>query len=122
MKPIQAKEERRPFLSDTQELRRPTREHMDQGTVTNDYKSGREAVIQILNTRGHSQYAEAASLVDTIEKILVAERRAIDIYSEIIRNFGNDNPTTRIMIENISAREDEHAENMKRLLIAIGEV
>jgi rubrerythrin len=122
MKPIQAKEERRPFLSDTQELRRPTREHMDQGTVTNDYKSGREAVIQILNTRGHSQYAEAASLVNTIEKILVAERIAVDIYSEIIRNLGNDNPTTRIMLENIATREDEHAENMKRLLIAIGEV
>ena len=122
MKPIPAKEERRPFLSDTQELRRPTREHLEQGTVTNDYKAGREAVIQILNTRSHSQYAEAASLVDIIKEILVAERIAIETYSEIIRNLGNDNPTTRIMIENIVAREDEHAEDMKRLLIAIGEV
>jgi rubrerythrin len=120
MKPIPAKEERRPFLSDTQELRRPTREHMEQGTVTNDYKAGRDAVIQILNTRSHSQYAE--SLVDIIKEILVAERIAIETYSEIIRNLGNDNPTTRIMIENIVAREDEHAEDMKRLLIAIGEV
>ena len=122
MEPIQAKEERRPFPTDNQELWRPHREDMEHGAVTNGYKAGREGVIQILNTRGHSQYAEAASLVDTIEKILVAERIAIDIYSEIIRNFGNDNPTTRIMLENISAREDEHAQNMKTLLIAIGKV
>ena len=49
MKPIQAKEDRRPFLADIQELRRRAREHMEQGAVTNGYKADRDTVIKILN-------------------------------------------------------------------------
>ena len=122
MKPIQAKKEGQPSLTDIQELRRWARDHKKQSAVGNGYKADREAVFQILNTRSQPQYAEEASLVAMIKEILVAERIAIEIYSEIIRNLGNDNPTTRIMIENIVAKEEEHAENLKTLLIAISKV
>jgi bacterioferritin len=122
MKPIQAKEEGQPFLTDIQEFRRRARDRKEQSAVGSGYEADREAVFQILKTRSQPEYAEAASLLAMIKEILVAERIAIEIYSEIIRNLGNDNPTTRIMIENIVAKEEEHAENLKTLLIAIGKV
>jgi bacterioferritin len=184
MKAIQVKDERRPFLTDIQELRRRAREHMEKGAVTKGYKSDLETVIQILNnvvateivcvlrykrhyytangihaqavaqeflehaveeqrhadlaaerivqlggapdlnpeglvTRSHSQYVEGTSLVEMIEENLIAERIAIESYGEIIRYLGNDDPTTRIMIEAIMAKEEEHAEDMKTLLASI---
>jgi bacterioferritin len=54
-----------------------------------------------------------------IEENLIAERIAIESYGEIIRYLGNDDPTTRIMIEAIMAKEEEHAEDMKTLLASI---
>jgi len=185
MKAIAAKDERRPFLTDIQELRRRAREHMEQGAITHGYKADRDTVIQILNDvvateivcvlrykrhyymangihaqsvaqeflehateeqshadmaaerivqlggapdlnpaglaiRSHSQYVEGASLVEMIQENLVAERIAVESYGEIIRYLGDDDPTTRIMIEAILAKEEEHAEDMKTLLDSIG--
>src|SRR6185369_9734099 len=48
-----------------------------------------------LLTRSHAEYVEGQSLVDMIRENLVAERIAIDSYGEMIRYFGNDDPTTR---------------------------
>jgi len=73
-----------------------------------------------LATRSHSQYVEGKSLVDMIREDLVAERIAIESYSEIIRYLGNDDPTSRGMIERILAVEEEHADDLKRLLETIG--
>jgi len=73
-----------------------------------------------LVTRSHSQYVEGTSLMDMIQENLVAERIAVESYNEIIRYLGDDDPTTRTMIESILAKEEEHAEDMKALLIAIG--
>jgi bacterioferritin len=73
-----------------------------------------------LATRSHSQYIEGNSLVDMIQENLVAERIAVESYTEIVRYLGNDDPTTRIMIEEILAKEEEHAEDMKTLLESIG--
>ena len=69
-----------------------------------------------LATRSHSQYDEKASLVDMIREDLVAERIAIETYSEIVRWLGNDDPTTRQLIESILKVEEEHADDMKTLL------
>lgn len=69
-----------------------------------------------LATRAHSQYVEGKSLPEMIREDLVAERIAIESYSEIIRFLGNDDPTTRLMMEKINAMEEEHAEDMKTLL------
>jgi bacterioferritin len=72
-----------------------------------------------LATRSHSQYIEGTSLVDMIQENLVAERIAVESYGEIIRYLGEDDPTTRTMIETIMAKEEEHAEDMKTLLKSI---
>ncbi len=69
-----------------------------------------------LATRSHSQYVEGKSLLDMVREDLVAERIAVESYNEIIRYLGNDDPTTRVVMEQILAKEEEHADDMKRLL------
>jgi bacterioferritin len=69
-----------------------------------------------LATRAHSQYVEGKSLLDMVREDLVAERIAVESYTEIIRYLGNDDPTTRRMIETISSKEEEHADDMKKIL------
>ena len=49
---------------------------------------------------------------------LVAERIAIDSYGEMIRYLANDDPTTRRMLEEIMAVEEEHADELADLLVA----
>jgi bacterioferritin len=73
-----------------------------------------------LATRAHSEYVEGKTLVDMIREDLVAERIAIETYSEIIRYLGNGDPTSRLMMEKILAMEEEHAEDMKNLLQTVG--
>jgi bacterioferritin len=72
-----------------------------------------------LATRSHSEYKEGASLVDMIREDLVAERIAIESYGEMIRFLGNDDPTSRRLMEQILAKEEEHADDMKTLLETI---
>jgi bacterioferritin len=73
-----------------------------------------------LSTRSHSEYIEGESLTDMIKEDLVAERIAIDSYREMIRYFGNDDPTTRRLMETILAVEEEHAEDLVTLLENMG--
>lgn len=72
-----------------------------------------------LLTRSHSEYVEGESLVDMIREDLVAERIAVESYSEIIRYLSDNDPTSRRMMESILAKEEEHAEEMKTLLETI---
>ena len=69
-------------------------------------------------TRSASQYAEGENLIDMIRENLVAERIAVEHYRELIRYFGNDDPTTRLMLEHILSVEEEHANDMHDLLVA----
>lgn len=69
-----------------------------------------------LATRSHSQYVEADDLADMIKENLVAERIAIESYTEIIRYFGDKDITTRRLMEEILAVEEEHANDMLDLL------
>jgi bacterioferritin len=73
-----------------------------------------------LLTRSHSEYVEGGSLLDMIKEDLVAERVAIDSYREMIEYIGNDDSTTRNMLESILAREEEHAEDLVSLLNELG--
>ena len=66
--------------------------------------------------RSHAQYVEGETLVEMIKEDLIAERIAIETYSEIIRYLGNDDPTTRILFEEILSAEEGHADDMSRLL------
>jgi len=69
-----------------------------------------------LATRSHSEYKPGESLTDMIKENLVAERIAIESYSEIVRWLGNDDPTSRVLIEQILKMEEEHANDMLDLL------
>jgi len=72
-----------------------------------------------LLTRSHSEYVEGETLVDMIKEDLVAERIAVESYSEIIRYLADNDPTSRRLMEEILAKEEEHAEDMKTLLETI---
>jgi bacterioferritin len=71
-------------------------------------------------TRSHAEYVEGGSLTEMIREDLVAERIAIDSYREMIVYCGNDDPTTRRMLEGILAMEEEHAEDLVTLLQDMG--
>lgn len=75
---------------------------------------------QGLNARSHSEYVEGENLVDMIRENLVAERVAIESYTEIIRYFGQNDPSSRRLLEEILAVEEEHAADMADLLEAQG--
>jgi bacterioferritin len=70
--------------------------------------------------RSHAEYVEGDTLTDMIKEDLVAERIAIDSYREIITYVGNDDPTTRRLMETILAVEEEHADDMLNLLEKVG--
>lgn len=66
--------------------------------------------------RSHSEYAEGTTLEDMIKEDLIAERIAIDSYRAMIEYIGGDDPTTRRLLEEITAKEEEHAEDLASLL------
>ena len=71
--------------------------------------------------RAHADYAEGVDLVDMIKEDLVAERIAIDTYRAIVEYIGADDPTTRRIMEEVLAQEEEHAEDMATLLAQLGQ-
>jgi bacterioferritin len=73
-----------------------------------------------LVTRSHSEYVEGVTLIGMIEEDLIAERVAIDSYREMIGYLGGDDSTTRRMLEEILAMEEEHAEDLSGLLKELG--
>jgi bacterioferritin len=72
-----------------------------------------------LLTRSHAEYVEGDTLLDMIKEDLVAERIAIDSYAEMVRYLGQGDPTTRRMLEGILAMEEQHADDLARLLTAL---
>ena len=70
--------------------------------------------------RSASEYGAGVSLAEMISENLVAERIAIDHYRELARLFGDRDPTTRVMIEQILAVEEQHASVMNDLLLTHG--
>ena len=74
-----------------------------------------------LATRSHAQYSEGDDAVSMIREDLVAERIAIETYTEIARWLGEDDPTSRRLIEQILEKEEEHAEDLVTLLARLPE-
>jgi len=66
----------------------------------------------------HSEYKEGTSLADMIREDLIAERIAIESYREMVRFFAAKDPTSRILMEEILAKEEEHADDLTDLLFA----
>ena len=73
-----------------------------------------------LLTRSHAEYVEGTTLIDMIKEDLVAERIAIDSYREMITYFGNQDPTSRRLMEEILAVEEEHADDLVNMLQKMG--
>jgi bacterioferritin len=71
-----------------------------------------------LAERSHTEYStpDGADLTRMLEENLVAERIVIQTYQEIIRWVGDDDPTTRRMLEKILEEEEEHADDLNDLL------
>lgn len=69
-----------------------------------------------ITDRSHAEYVEGTTLVEMIKEDLVAERIAIESYSEIIRWLGDKDTTTRRLMEEILAVEEEHADDLLGLL------
>lgn len=70
-----------------------------------------------LLSRSHTEYGKGGDLTAMIREDLVAERIAIESYGEMIRYVGADDPTTRRVLEEILAKEEEHADDMADLLV-----
>lgn len=74
-----------------------------------------------LASRSHAEYVAGDSLASMIREDLVAERIAIDSYREIIQYLGDRDPTTRRMVEEVLAMEEQHADELADLLAAVPE-
>ncbi len=73
-----------------------------------------------LTTRSHAEYVEGEDLESMIREDLVAERIAIDSYREMVSYLGEKDPTTRRLMEEILAKEEEHADDLANLLEDLG--
>lgn len=69
-----------------------------------------------LASRAHAEYGEGVTILEMLKEDLVAERIAIETYSEIVRWLGDKDVTTRRLIEEILAKEEEHADDLSSLL------
>jgi bacterioferritin len=73
-----------------------------------------------LLSRSHAEYVEGGTLVEMIKEDLVAERIAIDSYREMIDFVGDGDPTTRRLLEQVLAVEEEHADDLVSLIEEMG--
>lgn len=69
-----------------------------------------------LAARSHAEYVKGITLKSMITEDLIAERIAVENYREMIAYLGEQDPTTRRMLEEILASEEEHAEDLASLL------
>ena len=66
-----------------------------------------------LTGRSHAAYDDSSDLKSMIKANLIAERVAIEAYSQIIALIGDKDSTTRRLLEDILSDEQEHAEELK---------
>ncbi|HAP24686.1 MAG TPA: bacterioferritin [Achromobacter sp.] len=66
--------------------------------------------------RSHSEYVEGNTLEEMIKENLIAERIAIDSYRQMIEYIGEQDSTTRRLLEEILAVEEEHADDLSDFL------
>lgn len=71
-----------------------------------------------VTSRAATEYVEGENLVDMIKEDLVAERIAVETHREMVRYFGEKDPTTCLMMERILENEEEQANDMHDLLVS----
>ncbi|MET3119549.1 bacterioferritin [Undibacterium sp. GrIS 1.8] len=67
--------------------------------------------------RSHAEYDDSDSIQSMIKSNLIAERVAIEAYRQMIEQIGDTDPTTKHMLVGIMAMEEEHADDMRDLLV-----
>ncbi len=72
-----------------------------------------------LSSRSHAEYVAGDTLNAMIKEDLIAERIAIESYREMIAFLGENDSTTRRMLEGILASEEEHADDLASLLESV---
>ena len=70
-----------------------------------------------LLARSHAAYDESLSLKNMIRANLVAERVAIETYSQLVQLIGDKDVSTRRLLEDILADEQQHADELKDWLV-----
>ena len=96
------------------------REHADQIAARIQQLGGKPDFNPAsLVQRSVSQYIEGETLADMIREDLIAERVVIDVYTDMIRYFGDKDPVTRRMLEEILTDEEEHASELSDLLYIV---
>ena len=70
----------------------------------------------ILTSRSHAEYDASTDVKEMIKADLIAERVAIESYRQMIARIGDKDPTTRQMLTEIMASEEEHADDLRDLL------
>jgi len=66
--------------------------------------------------RSHADYDTSTDLKAMVRSNLLAERVAVETYRQMILLIGDKDPTTRRMLEDILADEEEHADELRDLL------
>ncbi len=96
------------------------REHADQIAERIQQLGGKpDFNPKSLLQRSVSQYVEGETLADMIREDLIAERIVIEVYQKMVRHFANNDPTTRHMVEEILADEEEHASDLSDMLYIV---
>lgn len=70
---------------------------------------------EVIASKSHAKYVECETIDAMVRENLVAERIAIDTYRDMIRFIDNGDPTTRKLLEDILAMEEEHADDLIEL-------
>ena len=111
------------FLKNIEEIRARACQQITDGLVTKGYKLNPMQAVGVLNEALATELvlctALQVSLVDMLREDLVAERMAIETYREIARYFGDKDPTSRVLMETILAKEEEHADELSDLLFVV---
>ncbi|MFO7275411.1 MAG: ferritin-like domain-containing protein [Pseudomonadota bacterium] len=69
-----------------------------------------------LAQRSHAEYCEGGRLAEIVRDALVMERVAVESYREMIRFIGDGDPTTRRLLEDLLAVQEQHARNLLSLV------
>ena len=69
-----------------------------------------------LTARSHAEYDDSDDVQAMVRADLIAERVAIESYRQMIVAIGDKDPTTRNMLVEIMAVEEEHADDMRDLM------
>jgi bacterioferritin len=134
-----SKSEPATFVNDIEAIRKRARKHIEDGAVTGGYKGDRKTVIKILNEALATEivcvlrYKRHHYTAKGIHSLAVAEEflehaneeqghsdRIAERITQLDGYLANNDPTSRRMMEEILANEEEHAEEMKTLLEALG--